>query len=812
MGELLPQEKHKYAQVLVNVANLGTRTFSYEIPDELQSKIKVGQPVLVSFGNQGVINAFVVGFSNYLPANIKAKNILEIIEETPLFDLDYLKLLDWVSNYYCCDMQTVLSCAIPMKFLTSSKRMVSIDDISKWVEQKTEKPLMEKVFQKPISTTSLQKFLKIPSSKFYAILRKLRYQGVVKIENVIDEKSQKEQFEKYITFIKKDGATKRQLEILEALEPTSESALIEFEKKYKTTRATIKKLAEEGFVEITEKALYRNPLAVFAPDKVEEFPVLSEEQQQAFEQILKRKNDKNPIYLYGVTGSGKTEIYFNLIKKVLEEGKNVLFLVPEIALASQLTNRLARRFGIDDVAIWHSSISDGERYDVWQKLKQNKIRILAGARSAVFAPLQNIGLIIIDEEHENSYKQTTPAPRYDARKVAQKLAQINNAMLVLGSATPDINNYYYAINTNNLIKLKNRFNNIDMARVVVLDLKEEKTEGNNGVFSRTLINAVKKNLADKKQTILLINRRGFSTFTMCEGCQTVIQCPKCAIPMIWHSADKKLKCHYCNYEQAFPEFCPKCGSSALKRSGTGIQKVEEIAAKIFPEANIARIDSDVLTKKYEHIDILKSFQSGDIDILIGTQMIAKGLDNPNVTIVGVISADMSFNLPDYRSCERGFQLLTQVAGRAGRGDFAGKVYFQTNNPDFYALKTAQEQNYESFYEEEIQSRLEFDYPPYSQILRLVLSSENNFRAEKSAMEIALRLSEIIDKRNLSEHIIVLGPSPCVFERIRGEYRFQILIKNKLEEKGHFLVTSFVSKIKMPEDIKLIVDVDPSDIL
>ena len=812
MGELLPQEKHKYAQVLVNVANLGTRTFSYEIPDELQSKIKVGQPVLVSFGNQGVINAFVVGFSNYLPANIKAKNILEIIEETPLFDLDYLKLLDWVSNYYCCDMQTVLSCAIPMKFLTSSKRMVSIDDISKWVEQKTEKPLIEKLFQKPISTTSLQKFLKIPSSKFYAILRKLRYQGVVKIENVIDEKSQKEQFEKYITFIKKDGATKRQLEILEALEPTSESALIEFEKKYKTTRATIKKLAEEGFVEITEKALYRNPLAVFAPDKVEEFPVLSEEQQQAFEQILKRKNDKNPIYLYGVTGSGKTEIYFNLIKKVLEEGKNVLFLAPEIALASQLTNRLARRFGIDDVAIWHSSISDGERYDVWQKLKQNKIRILAGARSAVFAPLQNIGLIIIDEEHENSYKQTTPAPRYDARKVAQKLAQINNAMLVLGSATPDINNYYYAINTNNLIKLKNRFNNIDMARVVVLDLKEEKTEGNNGVFSRTLINAVKKNLAEKKQTILLINRRGFSTFTMCEGCQTVIQCPKCAIPMIWHSADKKLKCHYCNYEQAFPEFCPKCGSSALKRSGTGIQKVEEIAAKIFPEANIARIDSDVLTKKYEHIDILKSFQSGDIDILIGTQMIAKGLDNPNVTIVGVISADMSFNLPDYRSCERGFQLLTQVAGRAGRGDFAGKVYFQTNNPDFYALKTAQEQNYESFYEEEIQSRLEFDYPPYSQILRLVLSSENNFRAEKSAMEIALRLSEIIDKRNLSEHIIVLGPSPCVFERIRGEYRFQILIKNKLEEKGHFLVTSFVSKIKMPEDIKLIVDVDPSDIL
>ena len=812
MGEIISKETYKYALVLVNVANLGTRTFSYAIPEELKQKIKIGQPVLVSFGKQGIINAFVVGFSNYLPSNIKAKEILEIIEDTPLFDLDYLKLLEWVSNYYCCDLQTVLSCAIPMKFLTSSKRMVSIDDISKWQEKTTEKNIIEKISVRPISTTSLQKFLKIPSSKFYALLRKLREQGVIKIENIIDEKTQKEQFEKFITFIKKEGATKRQLEILEPLELVAETSLIQFEKQHKTTRPTIKKLEKEGFIKISEKPIYRNPLAIFSPDKIEEFPKLSQEQQKAFDEILKRKNDKNPVYLYGVTGSGKTEIYFNLIKKVLEEGKNVLFLAPEIALASQLTNRLARRFGIDDVAIWHSSISDGERYDVWQKLKQNKIRILAGARSAVFAPLQNIGLIVIDEEHENSYKQTTPAPRYDARKVAQKLAQINNAMLILGSATPDVNNYYYAINSNNLVKLSNRFNNVDMARVVVLDLKEEKTEGNNGIFSRTLINAIKKNLEGKKQTILLINRRGFSTFTMCEGCQTVIQCPKCAIPMIWHSADAKLKCHYCNHEQSFPEFCPKCGSSALKRSGTGIQKVEEIAAKIFPDANIARIDSDVLTKKYEHIDILKSFQNGEIDILIGTQMIAKGLDNPNVTIVGVISADMSFNLPDYRSCERGFQLLTQVAGRAGRGDFAGKVYFQTNNPDFYALKTAQEQNYDSFYEEEIQSRLEFDYPPYSQILRLVLSSENSFRAEKSAMEIALRLSEIIDKRNLSEHIIVLGPSPCVFERIRGEYRFQILIKNKLEEKGHFLVTSFVSKIKMPDDIKLIVDVDPSDIL
>ncbi|MBQ2871756.1 primosomal protein N' [bacterium] len=803
---------YQYALVLVNVANIGTRTFSYLIPDELKQTIKVGQPVLVSFGTQGIINAFVVGFSNYLPDNIKAKSILEILDETPLFDLDYLKLLEWVANYYCCDLQTVLSCAVPMKFLSKSKRMVSICSVNNFKGNKTENAFIEKVLLKPISTTSLQKHLKIPSSKFYATLRKLQNIGVLKVENIIDEKIQREQSEKYLIFKTKEGANKRQLEILEALEPLGETKLIEFEKGLKTTRLTIKKLADCGFIEIIEKPIYRNPLAIFAPNKIEEFPTLSAEQQQALQQIISKQGTKQPIYLYGVTGSGKTEIYFNLIKNVLKEGKNVLFLAPEIALASQLTNRLAKRFGIEDVAIWHSSISDGERYDVWQKLKQNKIKILAGARSAVFAPLQNIGLIIIDEEHENSYKQTTPSPRYDARTVAKKLAEINNATLILGSATPDVNNYYFAKNSNNLVKLSNRFNNVDMAKVIVLNLNEEKTDGNNGIFSRTLINAIEKNLKEKKQTILLINRRGFSTFTTCQGCQTVIQCPKCAIPMIWHAADKKLKCHYCNHETDFPEYCPNCGSSALKRSGTGIQRVEEIAEKLFPDAKIARIDSDVLTKKYEHIDILKNFQNGEIDILIGTQMIAKGLDNPNVTIVGVISADSSFNLPDYRSCERGFQLLTQVAGRAGRGDFEGKVYFQTNNPEFYALKTAQEQNYENFYEEEIQSRLEFDYPPYSQILRLVLSSENNFRAEKSALEIALRLSEIIDKRGLSEHIIVLGPSPCVFERIRGEYRFQILIKNKLEEKGHMLITSFISKIKMPDDIKLIIDVDPSDIL
>ena len=358
---------YKYALVLVNVANLGTRTFSYLIPDEFKSTIKIGQPVLVSFGNQGVINAFVVGFSDYLPENIKAKSILEIIDTTPLFDLDYLKLLEWVSNYYCCDLQTVLSCAIPMKFLTKTKRIVKLLNPNFCVNSSNEKALLQKISQKPINASSLQKFLKLTPSKFYALIRKLKSQNYISIENVLDEKTQKTIKEKYLIFKHKNNAQKRQLEVLDKLEQLKEVKLISFEKEFKFSRQRIKKLESEGFLEIQERPIYRNPLNIFAPKEIEKFPKLSQEQQNALNEILKRQKSNQPIYLYGVTGSGKTEIYFNLIKKVLNEGKNIMFLAPEIALASQLTQRLAKRFGIDTTAIWHSSISDGERYDVWQK-------------------------------------------------------------------------------------------------------------------------------------------------------------------------------------------------------------------------------------------------------------------------------------------------------------------------------------------------------------------------------------------------------------------------------------------------------------
>lgn len=734
---------NKYALVLTSIKGIGVKTFSYLIPDEMKTLIKIGQPVLVPFGRMGLINAFVTGFTNYLPEGIRAKKISKILDTTPIFDIDYLKFLEWTADYYFCSIQNVIECAVPMKFLN----------------------------------------------------------GI-----------QKELTEKLIEFKTFDNASKRQVEILEKLKTTGKTRLIDFEKSAKTTRATLNKLEALGCVEITQEQVFRNPVEIFKQQNLEPFPPLLDEQKTVYEEIEKRLGSHSSILLHGVTSSGKTEVYFKAIQKVLEQGKNVLFLAPEIALASVLTQRLARRFGTDKTAIWHSSISDGEKFDVWQKIKNNEIRILAGARSAVFAPLKNIGLIIIDEEHESAYKQTMPAPRYDARKVAQKLAELNNCPLLSGSATPDINTYYYAKNSGNLLEMKKRYNDYPMAKVRVVDMREEHFRANHGVFSRSLVSAIEKNLRDKKQTIILMNRRGFSTYTQCLACGEVIQCPKCAIPLIFHSQTQTLKCHYCEHEEPLVTQCPKCGSDALQNCGTGVQKVELIAQKLFPNCNIVRLDSDSLARKNEHIRILEDFRNGKIDILIGTQMLAKGLDNPNVTLVGVINADNGFNLPDFRSCERGFQLLTQVAGRAGRGDNPGEVYFQTYNPDFFGLETAKQQDYESFYNTEIEAREDFDYPPFSQIIRVILSSKNQFRAEKSAQEIAMRLNDIVDKRQLTEPVAVLGPNPCVIERLQEYYRFQILIKNKLGEKGRRFILSFLAQIKLPDDIKLTVDVDPIDIL
>ncbi len=559
---------------------------------------------------------------------------------------------------------------------------------------------------------------------------------------------------------------------------------------------------------------YRKPKKedmIFSFKEKEQKNTLTPLQQKVYDEMVK-VNAKTSL-LYGITGSGKTEIYFKLIEDCIEKGKNVIFLAPEIALVSALTIRTIERFSSDSVAIWHSSITEAQKYETWKKLKNNEIKILFGARSAIFAPMKDIGLIIIDEEHDSSYKQSMPSPRYHAKDVAKKLCEIYDAKLVLGSATPSIESYYEAINTNSLFKLTSRYNDASLPKVVIIDMKQERNEKNFSLFSRTLINNVKETVNRSEQVIFLINRRGYASFSKCMECGETLSCKKCAIPLIYHNRTNSYKCHYCGYEiKESDAKCDNCSSTLLEHFGMGSEKVEDSARLTFPDFRIERLDSDSLSKKNEHIEILKRFNEGEIDILIGTQMIAKGLDNSNVTLVGVINADLSFNLPDFKSSERGFSILTQVAGRSGRGEKQGKVIFQTYNADNIFLDSAKNQDYESFYEGEIELRELLDYPPFSKMIRILISSKSEFRAQKAVSEIELHLSDYIKKLSLDENLIVLGPTSCVLSKIREEFRYNIVIKNKLDENGFRTIFRFLKSIKLPSDIKMTVDIDPMEIL
>lgn len=811
--------RHKYAQVIVDVPELDTRTFSYLIPDELYDRMKPGIPVLVPFGNRGVVNAFVVGFSSYLPDGIRAKNVYEILDDEPILSIEYLQLLEWVANYYFCDLQTVIEAAIPGNIFSKVRRIAFfISDENAQKLSMDEQKLVELVRPKgSITVSTLKKKAKMTYSTFYSALRKLVKLGIIETRVVVEEKKSKAKLEKYVKIIPETGQalTGRRQQIIDALSAMGgEVKLSEFLKTANTTAATVKKLAEAGFVEIFEQEIFRNPADIFKKTNQSKFFELTKYQKQAFERITEAIDKKNPepFLLYGITGSGKTEVYMHAVKHALSQGKSVIMLAPEIVLASQLAMRFSHRFGSENVAIWHSSISDGEKHDVWKRIKNGEIKIIVGARSAIFAPVKDLGLIIIDEEHESSYKQTSPAPRYNAKTIAAERARREGAAVVLGSATPDIATYFRAKNSENVLLLPERIGTEGLAEVNVIDMRHEISNGNKSIFSKALKNSLLEAYENKKQAILLINRRGFSTYGQCTNCGYTPKCHRCDIPLILHKASNKLRCHYCNYETDVYEICPSCKSAAIKYYGMGTQRVEELFRKEFPQMTVSRIDSDVMARKNVHVEILEEFTNGNIDVLIGTQMIAKGLDVPNITLVGVISSDSLFNIPDFRGNERGFQLLTQVAGRAGRGDFRGKVYFQTYTPEFFAINHAKEQNFIKFYQHEVQARNELSYPPFSSIIRFIVSAKQEIKAIKFSTDFAYHLKQVIAQRDLTERLEVLGPSRCVITKIKDEYRFQILIKNTLGDSGHFLVSSFVRGLKIPTDIKFLTDVDPSDML
>ena len=483
--------------------------------------------------------------------------------------------------------------------------------------------------------------------------------------------------------------------------------------------------------------------------------------------------------IYGVTGSGKTEIYLQLIENCLKNDKSSIMLVPEISLTPQTVDRFIARFGEDKIAVLHSKLSIGEKYDQWNKIERGEAKIIIGPRSAIFAPVNNLGLIVIDEEHDSSYKSET-TPKYSAKEVARYIARQNNICLVLGSATPDIETYFKAEKQEiNLLELKNRANNSKLPDVKVVDLREEILSGNKSMISRELHNEIETNLKNKKQTILFLNRRGFSTFIMCRDCGYTVKCKNCDITLTYHLNTNKLKCHYCGFETNAVTICPECKSNNIRYFGTGTQKLEAEINKMFPTAKTIRMDVDTVSKKNSHEEILDRFKNENIDILIGTQMVVKGHHFPNVTLVGVIAADGSLNVDDFRANEKTFQILTQVAGRAGREQEKGRVIIQTYNPDNFSIECSKEQNYDLFYETEIKLRKQLKYPPFCDIITIGISSED----EKTTIETIKKLHTYLKKKIKTDNIgvILYSPLPAPIDKIKNKYRWRMIIKCKFGE-------------------------------
>ena len=746
------------AEVIINRgAKKLNRTFDYNIPKELEELILVGSKVLVPFGNGGKLTeAFVVGIKE--TSQFEVKDISKLEEN--LTDKQ-IALAKWMAKRYFCNVSDCI------------KLMLTPGTRNKDKEKRIQDKTINCVY-----------------------LKKDREEIELEIE-VGKLKSEKQK--RILNFIKdNEGATVPEIEMFTDC-----------------SRAIVNTLVKNGYLEIVEKKIERNPLLGRDCEKTYKLN-LTEEQKKAYKSVEETidKKEYKQFLLYGVTGSGKTEIYLQLIEKVLKIGKNAIVLVPEISLTPQMLDRFISRFEKEEIAILHSKLSMGERHDEWERIRKKKARIVIGARSAIFAPIENIGIIIIDEEHDSSYKSETN-PRYNAKEIAKILAKENQAPLLLGSATPDMTTFYQATNEDEfgntkiqLLTLTKRANNSSLPEVEIIDLKQELANGNRSMLSMELYNSIEENLKRKKQTILFLNRRGYSTFIMCRNCGYTVKCPNCNISMTYHSYERKLKCHYCGHEENIVTICPECHSDKIRYFGTGTQKLEQEIHKQFPQASTIRMDIDTVTKKNSHEVILNTFKNENIDILIGTQMVVKGHHFPNVTLVGVIAADSSLNIDDYRANERTFQILTQVAGRAGRENLPGKVVIQTYNPDNFSIICAQKQNYNLFYETEIALRKQLKYPPFCDIILIGLNSYQELEIKKVSSKIYQYLEQKLNK----EKFKVLRPMPCPIDKIQNRYRWRIIIKGKMTEEANEILNASLKEIYQEniKDTRIAIDVNPNN--
>jgi len=747
--------KPNYVRVIIDRAI--QRELDYSVPETLADRIGVGSRVRVPFRDKSALATVLAMLEQSDAKGIRP--IEALVGEAPVISQPLLELAKWMSIYYCCPLDTVMRSLLPQ------------------VIRRAEVGWKKQLFVQPLT--------KIDNSEA----------GVAdKVENLRKR-------------------APRQAELLDAIAKLEKPMLAaQLLRKTSFDNQTLRALAKRGLIELREEAVERDPHAdeqFIATTNLEVNP----EQALALSKItdaLAILENAKPILLHGVTGSGKTEIYLQAIRIALERARSAIVLVPEISLTPQTVERFKSRFAEmhEVVAVLHSHLSQGERHDEWHKIHSGRARIVIGARSAVFAPLKDLGLIIVDEEHETTYKQEE-APRYHARDVAVVRAKIEKCAVVLGSATPSLESYHNATTGKyELLTLTQRVDDQRMPLMRIVDLRQERRKEKIApILSEKLSKAIADRLEKREQTILFLNRRGFSTSLLCSNCGEARNCPNCSVALTFHRHMARLSCHLCGHTAAVPKKCPECGKDALIYAGFGTEKVESTVSHLFPKANVRRMDADSMTRKEAYRETLRNFRTGKIDILVGTQMIAKGLHFPNVTLVGIINADLALHLPDFRAGERTFQLLTQVAGRAGRGETAGEVFVQTYTPFSPSIQFARHHDFAGYFQQELEFRERCDFPPFKHAVLITVRSAHEGRAKLSAETLVRRLKE-----SVGSEFMLSGATPAPLEKLQGQFRFHILLRGEAIMRLSRLVRETLDKLPLPEDVIATVDVDPYQLL
>lgn len=800
-----------------------SQTFTYRIPTALKNAITIGMRVLVPFGRK-TLTGFAVGFPPEAPC-AEIKDVLDLPDEEPLFSEQDLTFYQWVASYYYCPLGQTIAAALPQSISTNFRQFVSLTEKGRACllhgEETREHLRILQALERNSGLTINGLRRRIGTHTLRHHLPSLVRNGLLQITSTGIRKGTQIKKEKWFAALPTapvPALKGRQLELYQFLKVQEAAPLSRILAQFKNGARLLKVLEKKNLITVTEKEVLRRPAL---EDEIfpEPLHTLTAEQKNILKRLQQAIEARVffPFLLHGVTGSGKTEIYLRVMAELVKRGRQCLLLVPEIALTAQLWDRVCSRIDAP-VSLLHSSLTSAERFDAWRMIRRGDIKIVIGARSAIFASCADLGAIIVDEEHDPSYKQDVH-PRYNARDLALIRGTMANALVILGSATPSLESYHNAAKKKyNIGVLPERIADRRLPQIKVIDLRITPSNPHNrhpGIISEPLREAIFRRLQNGEQSLLFLNRRGFAPVFLCRQCGYTFRCPNCEVSLIHHQQEKKLRCHYCDFLLPLPERCPDCNSFFLSSLGWGTERLEREVSALFPSARVGRMDRDSTATKGASRKLLKSIAQGELDILVGTQMIAKGHHLPQVTLVGVICADHSLNFPDYRAGERTFQLLTQVAGRAGRGDKPGEVFIQTYNPEHYSIRCAQQHDYRAFFAAEMGQRRELGYPPHTRMINFRLEGANRERLHTYAHALGEAGKKLLTRLRLAETVKILGPAPAPWGKIKGKYRYQMLLKSEKLHSVRLLASRILEQAQESSGrsgINLSVDVDPMFIL